>query len=290
MMRTGGHVTSYNLVKFLVRNADTVLVARYAGSAAAGMYDRCYRLMMLPVQNINAPLSRLLLPLLSRNLETPAVYRRQFLLAARAVTLASAPGISVATATSSALMPFLLGERWQAAGPIFFWLGLACLAQPVVNLTGVLLVTSGHTRRLMNIGVLASLETLVALTIGIHWGPVGVAAAYFLSVAVHLPVHFWWVSRGSAVSAWDLWRAQLEPLLGAAVAGLLSHVVLDSWPLVATLVVMTPLAYILSLLTSCALSSEGHAHSHELLGLARHQFVSSLTRVRLLVRQSVRRG
>ena len=46
------------------------------------------------------------------------------------------PGIVLATVLSDPLVRFLLVERWAAAGPIFFWLGLTGVVQTVLNLTG----------------------------------------------------------------------------------------------------------------------------------------------------------
>ena len=78
---------SAGLLNFCVRNVDNVLVAHHSGAAVAGLYDRSYRLMMMPLQNINGPLLRLLQPVLSRLRDEPERYRRNFVMATRAVML-----------------------------------------------------------------------------------------------------------------------------------------------------------------------------------------------------------
>ena len=268
LLRSGSYLTGSAFMNYLVRNMDTVLVARFSGPAAAGLYDRCYRLMMLPLQNINGPLNRVLLPLLSRHQDAPTKYRRHFLLAARGLMLASTPGIAIATATSSALMPFLLGPNWVEAGPIFFWLGMAGLLQTLGTLASLLLVTRVHTSRIIHVSLGSAIVTIVGFVIGLHWGPEGVAASFFFSTLLRLPAIFYVCAKGSAVSAADLWRVQLEPLLGAALAALLAHRLLLVLALPATLALSLPLAYLLSLATSMCFSRDGRNQSREIVTIA----------------------
>jgi len=269
MLRSGGHLTSAGFLTFLMRNADTVLVAKFWGPVAAGLYDRCYRLMMLPLQNINGPLNRLLLPLLSRNQTAPTIYRRHFLLSARAVMLASAPAIAVGAATSSELMPFLLGPKWVEAGPIFFWLGMTGLLQPIPSLTLLLLTSRGKTHLLMTTTAASALVTLAAFAVGLRWGAEGVAAAFFLSTALRTPAMFYVCTQDCPVTQGDLWRVQLEPLLGAALAALLAHRLLGYMSLLETLALTMPVAYGLSVCTSFCLSRDGRAHTTELVSIVR---------------------
>jgi PST family polysaccharide transporter len=250
MLRFGGHITGFNLVNFFVRNADNVLIAKFAGASALGLYDRSYKLMMLPIHSINAPVSRLLLPLLSRLRDDPARYRRTYLLALRMVLLASVPGIAIVTALSDRVMPFLLGERWAATAPIFFWLGLTGLVQPVANLNGVLFMSAGRTKVMAQIGLASAFVTLIGFAIGLRWGAEGVAASLFVTVIIRLPFLFVLAARGTSVSALDLTRAQVEPLVGAGIAVAAALVLSPHLELVPLLIVTIPLSYTLSLASS----------------------------------------
>jgi len=288
MLRFGGDVTGFNLVNFFVRNADNVLIARFAGSSAIGLYDRSYKLMMLPIQNINAPLNRLLLPLLSRARGEPERYRRSFLLSARAVMLASAPGVAVATVLSDQLMPFLLGRQWAGAGPIFFWLGLTGLVQPIANLTGVLFMSSGNTRTMVRLGLWSALLTLAGFGLGLWWGgAVGVAASLFVTAIVRLPVIFALAVRGTSLGARDLWEVQLEPLLGAGVGAALAWALAPHWSILANLALSLPLAYLAAFATS-SVSPRGRAASTQLWSIARGALHGAAARLRPAIARGAR--
>jgi PST family polysaccharide transporter len=274
MAKFGGHLTGFTLLNFLVRNLDDVLVARFAGAAAAGLYDRSYRLMMMPLQTLNGPLNRLLQPMLARLRDEPLRFRRIFALSARGVMLVIAPPVAIAVANSDAVMLLLLGNRWTGAGPIFFWLGLAALLQPVANLTGLLFITSGRGQAMFRWGVVSAVITLIGFALGIYYGAgnyaVSIAAAFFWSLLVRIPVLYVWSTAQTAVRQSDLYAAQIAPVLGAgavAVAFRMTGIGAANSPLwlLALLAGQTMLAYGAAVLTSC-LTPNGRHQVRELGG------------------------
>jgi PST family polysaccharide transporter len=264
--RMGGHVTTFNFVNFFSRNADNILLGRFAGVDAVGLYDRSYKLMMLPLQSVNGPLSRLLMPLLSRMTEEPARYRRTYTFSLRALVLATVPGIAVATMFSDQLMPFLLGARWAGAGPIFFWLGLAGILQPVHNLLGLLFLSTGRSRPYMHWGVINAAITVAGFVAGMPWGPAGVAASFFLTTAARTPVIFAAACHGSPVRVSDLYAAHIGPIAGAAIACALVSIVGAQLGTGVLMILGIALAYILAV--GCSLLTPGgRATIRQLAGL-----------------------
>ncbi|WP_227878914.1 lipopolysaccharide biosynthesis protein [Caulobacter segnis] len=257
-VKFGGGVTGFNLLNFLVRNLDNVLVARFSGATAVGLYDQSYKLMMAPMQTINAPLARVVMPVLSRLQGDQARYRRAFLTATRAMLLILTPGLAVAVALSDRLIPFLLGDRWAAASPIFFWLSLTGLIQPLANATGWLFLSSGRTNAMFHWGVFSAVVTLAGFAVGIQWGAVGVAAALFWTALVRMPLLFAWCVKGTGVRALDLYAVQVEPMACALVTILLSRIVSSWGPMYITLLICVPLSYALGLSAYCV--SRGGRH------------------------------
>ena len=46
------------ILNFANRNVDNVLIGRYISDAALGFYSLAYRMLLLPIQQINAPRHR----------------------------------------------------------------------------------------------------------------------------------------------------------------------------------------------------------------------------------------
>jgi PST family polysaccharide transporter len=214
----GANLTGFNFVNFLARNLDNVLIAKAEGADAVGLYDRSYKLMLFPLQNINQPLSRVMIPVLSRLAKEPDRYRRAYQLAIRALVLLSMPGIFAASICSDSLIPFLLGPRWAAASPIFFWLSLTAIVQCVPNTTGWLYISSGNTRRMMYWGLFSSAVSIVSFFVGLRGGATGVAKAYFASQLLIVPVLYHYATRGTPITQRFLYLSQAPALLGGLLA------------------------------------------------------------------------
>jgi PST family polysaccharide transporter len=254
----GGSITTFNVLSYVSRNLDNVLIARFRGPAEVGLYDRSYKLMMFPVMNVTAPLSRVMLPVLSRLRDEPERYRRAFLSGAWGVMLLTAPGACAAAATSERLISLLLGPSWTEAGPIFFWLSLAAIFQPLASATGWLFISSGRGRALVRWGVFSSSTTIASFAAGIPWGATGVAAAYVICSGLRLPLLFRWSTRETPVEFRDLFRALLPPAVSVLALFTLVSGPAQGLSTPVLLACVVPTGYLITL-TVTALLPEGRA-------------------------------
>lgn len=220
-LKFGANLTGYNILNYISRNLDGVLIAKVWGAVSLGLYNRSYKLMMFPIQSINMPLSRVMLPILAKIQDEPERYRRTYVLAVRAIALGSVPGVMAAAMCSNRLVPFLLGHQWTNASPIFFWLSLAAITQPISNTTGWLFISTGRTGEMFRWTLISTPITIASFAAGLPWGAKGVAEAYFISQAVRIPILYRWCTRNSPVHSLDLYAALLPTLAGGGLAWLL---------------------------------------------------------------------
>ena len=274
LLTFGANVAGFNLLNFVSRNIDNVLVAKVWGSADVGLYDRSYKLTVFPVQSINQPLARVMLPVLARLRNDKARYRDTFIFAIRVISLISVPGFMAAAMCSDRLIPFLLGERWSAAAPIFFWLSLAAVTQPISNATGWLFLTNDRAGELMKWGLFSTPVLIAAFLIGLPWGASGVAAAYFISQVVRIPILYVWCTRGTPLHAWDLYACMLPTIAGGAAAWSIVRMLDERWSTVSVLAISLALSYLFSAAAQ-SLSAEG-----------RRTLVRSFTLVRSLFKDA----
>ncbi|MER8499809.1 lipopolysaccharide biosynthesis protein [Mesorhizobium sp. M0904] len=200
----GANLTGFNLANFFSRNLDNILIGKYSGAIELGYYDRAYKLLLFPLQNINQPLTRVMVPLLSRIHEDKARFRDIYVRTNWMLAAVTMPGIAALTLTSDQVVGLLFGERWAAVAPIFAWLGIASLIQSVSSTTGWIFICQGKTKTMFHWGIYSSLTTVAAFIIGLHWGAVGVAAAYAISgYVLRVPVLAVLVHRVGPVTAAD---------------------------------------------------------------------------------------
>jgi O-antigen/teichoic acid export membrane protein len=227
MLGFGANLTGFSLMSFLARNLDKVLIGRFVGSIALGYYDRAYKLLLFPMANVNAPLARIAIPLLSRIQGDKPRLRDAFLRIASQVGLITIPGMAALVATSEQTVNLVFGSTWHPIVPIFAWLGLAGLVQPITFAVGWLLIAQGRTATMFKWGLYSSATAVISFVIGLHWGAVGVACVYALSdYAVRLPMLYFMVQRVGPVTALDLVRLQAPLLVAAGLTALISNKVL----------------------------------------------------------------
>ena len=214
----GGNFTAFNVVNLVARSLDQVLIGWYWGAVTLGLYERAYKLLMAPINNINAPLYAVVMPTLSRLADEPERYRRTYLTTLEKLAMVTMPGAALVVATADWVVALVFGPGWHGAAPILAFLGVAALFQPAANTIGWLFLSQNRTPELLRWGLIGGVITVVAVVAGLPFGATGVAASYALSgLCLRLPIVFWLVGRRGPVATRDLYRAVLPSVLAAAV-------------------------------------------------------------------------
>ncbi len=63
------------MINFFSRNLDNALIGRFWGSYQLGLYAKAYQMLLLPMEQINAPIASVAVPALSRLADSPERYR-----------------------------------------------------------------------------------------------------------------------------------------------------------------------------------------------------------------------
>lgn len=221
MFQFGFNIMLHNAANYASRNIDNILIGRFFGSEALGFYDRAYKILLYPLENLANPVSRVMVPLLSRIRDDHAQFRRAFVQVNGLVNFICLPGLAVAMSCSHDVIRILLGDKWLAVADIFFWLGFAGLVQPTIISASWVLIAEGRTKELMRLSVISSVLVVIGFVVGLRWGAVGVAASYaFVECLLRVPLTIWVSGRGGRIG-FRPFLESLVPLLGAALFSIL---------------------------------------------------------------------
>jgi PST family polysaccharide transporter len=211
LLKFGVDLTAGTLVYYLARGSDVLLLKRYWGSDACGLYSRGTALLMRPLEQCLYPVASVFMPVLSRLQNQPERYRRTFLQVYEAMALASFPATGLFLALAHPLTIVLGGEKWEKAAPIFAAFTVAALVYPVLTIATWLFPSQGRGRDMLLASTLTSVLIVVAVAAGLPFGPVGVAAAFsFENLLVRLPLLYYLAGRRGPVSVADLWMGFLR--------------------------------------------------------------------------------
>ena len=221
LLAFGGNVTGFNVVNYFARNGDNLLIGKMWGSAALGLYDKAYQLLLLPLSQINYPVSAVLVPTLSRLADDPERYRAAFLRTLEKLLMVTMPGIAFLMVTADWVVSVVLGPQWTEAARIFVWLAVAGFLQPVGSTTGWLFVSQNRTRTMLQWGFVGSATAIISILIGLPWGAVGVAMSYgLIGLFIRTPLNLWYVGREGPVRTRDFYVTMAPFALAAICSGL----------------------------------------------------------------------
>jgi O-antigen/teichoic acid export membrane protein len=178
LMKFGAHLAGFNVVNYFARNLDSLLIGKFYGSHALGLYSRAYQLLMLPISRIRDPLNAAAMPGLSRLQGQPEPFRQYYRRISAVLAMVTMPLVALLAVSSEHVVNVLLGPNWSETATIFQWMAIAGFIQPVASLRGLVLVASGQTRLYFRWGLINAGCCALAFLIGIPWGAVGVASAY----------------------------------------------------------------------------------------------------------------
>ena len=183
----GGGLVGAQLLNYASRNVDSIVIGRQFGAQELGYYNRAFQLMALPLNQINAPSSRVALPTLSRLQDEPKRYA-EFISFGQTILL-NIVCFTLAFGVSQGqdVILLALGPQWMPTVPLFQILAVAGLFQAAAFSSYWVYLSHGLTTRYL-VYMLVSRPFVVGIIIlGAFWGVEGVALAYALTAALLWP-------------------------------------------------------------------------------------------------------
>ena len=221
MIRFGGTITLNGAVMYVAYNLEKVLLGRFWGAEAIGVYGRAYQLVNIPTDNLNSAVGEVAFSALSRVQDDPPRLKSYFLKGYSLVLALTLPITIVCAIFAREAISVLLGPKWTEAVPIFRLLAPTILIFAMINPFSWLLFAIGKVGRSLKIALVIAPLVIAGYVIGLPYGPKGVALGYSVAMALWILPHIAWCVRGTAISFWDVLETLSRPLLSGVVASIL---------------------------------------------------------------------
>jgi O-antigen/teichoic acid export membrane protein len=219
MMHFGGTLTLNGIVAYVAYNADKVMIGRFLGVDAIGIYGRAYQLVSIPTDNLNSAVGEVAFSALSRLQNEPARLRSYFLKGFSFVIGLTLP-ITIASALFAGdIVLVVLGPKWEASTKIVRLLAPTIAVLAIINPMGWLIYSLGLVRRSLKIALVFAPTMILGCALGLRHGATGVAFAYSAVMALWVVPHVAWCVHGTAISLRDIAVAVTRPLASGIVAG-----------------------------------------------------------------------
>lgn len=212
MMHFGGKLTLNGFVTYVASNFDKVLIGRFCGADALGLYGRAYQLIRIPTDNLNSAVGEVAFAALSR-LQDDAKRLKSYFLKGYSLVLACTVPITIACGLFASDMVYvLLGPKWKQAIPIFGFLAPTILVFAIANPLGWLLSSLGLVTRGLKISFVIGPLMIASYIVGLAYGPKGVALAYSVVMTLWVIPAILWCIHGTVFSFMDILRVISRPL------------------------------------------------------------------------------
>jgi O-antigen/teichoic acid export membrane protein len=218
MLRFGGLTTCNSFLVFLAWNSDNILLGRFWGAHALGLYGRAYQLATLPVEQLTSTLAGVAVSGLSAVQDDADRLSRSFLKGYSLLVSATIPIAIACPLFADEIIHILLGDKWMGVAPIFRLLAPTSLVFALANPLSWLIMATGRVGRAVSITAATTPVVIVGILLGLSHGPTGVAVGYSAAMAVILIPITAWSKEGTGITWADLFRVTKKPLFAGLLA------------------------------------------------------------------------
>lgn len=216
------NLSAYNTVYYVARNADNLLIGRFLGTHALGVYDIGYRTILYPLRNVTNVVSTVAYPVLSRRQDDDAGLLRGYLRIVRSICLITFPMLALLAFLSPEFVGIVYGAKWAELVPVLAVLAPVGALQSVTSTVIIVYWSKARTDLLLRVGIIESAVIVGGFAVGLRWGVLGVAVSYLVTnllllyPIVRVPMGL--VHARAADFFGAIWKPAALALLGGACA------------------------------------------------------------------------
>ena len=189
MLRFGRGMIAVNVVAAIVHHADAVVVGRYAGAAALGVYQIAYKVPEMSIAVLMWVVSKVAFPAFAKVHAAGGEMGTAYRAAMRYVTALTVPAAAGLWIVAEPLVLALFGQRWSAAVPVVRIIAAYMAIRSFGTAAGDVLKATGRARLLALLGI-ARAAVLIPILIGAaRYGIAGVATALAIVTALSTLAH-----------------------------------------------------------------------------------------------------
>jgi O-antigen/teichoic acid export membrane protein len=213
----GIKVLMNELMVFVNRQSDNLLISYFLGSTALGYYNVAYRLLVLILQLVSATIGQVSMPVFARLQNDKTRLKKAFCDITQLIALIAFPVFLGMQVLVPEIVTTLLGEQWGQSTPvlqILLFIGIVqCLASPMISI----FVGAGKPGIRLKLQVIDAIVNLIGFFIAVQWGIVWVAASYVIVGYALTPLWYWAVKTVIPLHWTTYVKLVLRPLIIAVV-------------------------------------------------------------------------
>lgn len=176
----------FNIINYFSRNMDSLLIGKYISMQQLGFYDKSYRLMLLPLENITQVISPVMHPVFSDMQNNKKYLAESYMRVVKLLAFIGFPLSAYLFFTAEELILLIFGPQWQPSVEIFRILAISVGFQIILSSSGAIFQASNSTHLLFLSGLLSTILNITAICTGVFYFKSTIAVSWGLVLAFGL--------------------------------------------------------------------------------------------------------
>lgn len=221
MFKFGINLTGASFTNYFKRNLDNLLIGKFLGAQPLGYYNFSYNIMLYPVRQISGVLSQVFFPALSSIQDNLSRIREVYTKANFFISVITFPLMIGLFVLAPEFVRTIFGAKWINAIPIIRILSLIGLEQSIGTTVGWVYLSTGRTDIMFKWNIFSLVVVAAAFVIGLHWGIVGVAFAYFMAIICLMVPGFYMALRLINMNIWKFFKNFIPTFSASVIMGII---------------------------------------------------------------------
>lgn len=222
----------FSFINYFSRNADKLIIGKFFSMKDLGYYDKSYRLMQLPLQNITFVITPVLHPILSSLQDNKEELAEKNIRLTQILSWISFPLGIFLYFCASPIIVIIFGKNWLPAIPVFEILAISVPLQIILSTSGSIFQAAGKTKHLFYCGLQSAICTVGAFIISsVFFKTIeSVAWAWDIALMVNFIINYWIMNRYTFhSSSWKFYKQFLPQIINSAVAIVVIFLAIKLW-------------------------------------------------------------
>lgn len=191
----GSNYLGVGFLKTLKDNLDYLLVGRFLGVEALGIYFFAFNAGIGMSLSIIKSITTALYPQLCSVRESLSSLKATYYKSLKIISLIIIPFVFLQSTLAPFYVPLIFGEEWVPAIPILIVICLSAIPRPYEMASLQLLISIGQPRMALIWNSIFTILFTLILLIGVHWQATGVAIAVLTANFFFIPPFVLWINR-----------------------------------------------------------------------------------------------
>ncbi len=183
-----GSITISGIFNYWSRNIDNLLIGKFFGDAALGLYNRAYRFIYLATRLVTTVFGVVLFPSLKKLKDEGGDVNKELLTILGGLSLINYPIGFALILLAKPIVLILWGQDWTGVIQFLPYVGILILIQTIFSATGDFYVLQKKEKTVLKLSIISTVLSVSAIVLGVRYSPLHVILFYTLANIIMIPV------------------------------------------------------------------------------------------------------